>query len=112
LGEEAPTLASVSRVGKDVLGFPALQIEPGPRRQEGEAGLRQFGAAFARQHDIEAFAQGMQVQHVGSRVSELRFAQGRRTPVARLLLLRQLDVEHLAHQILQAMPIGVGAGKP
>ena len=52
------------------------------------------------------------MQHVGGRVSQLRLAQASRTPVARLLLLRQVDVEHLAHQILQAMAVGIGARQP
>ena len=42
---------------ENVLGLPAAEIEPGPGRQEIEAGLRQFGAALARQHAIEPFAQ-------------------------------------------------------
>ena len=52
------------------------------------------------------------MQHVRRRIGQLRLAQGLRAPIARLLLLRQIDVEHLAHQILQAMAIGIGAGKP
>src|SRR5712671_3530857 len=101
-----------SRMRKNVFGIPALQIEPGPGRQEFETGLRQRGAALTREHGIEAFAQGMQMQHVRGRIGQLRLAQGLRTPIARLLLLRQVDVEYLAHQILQAMAVGVGAGKP
>ena len=80
-------------------------------RQELETGLRQFGAALARQHGVEPFAQAMQMQHVGGGVGQLRLAQALRAPVARLLLLRQIDVEHLAHQILQAMAVGIGAAK-
>ena len=78
-----------------------IQSRPGPIR-----------AALAGQHRIEPVAQGMQMQHVGGGISELGLAQGGRTPIARLLLFRQIDVEHLAHQILQAMAIGVGAAKP
>ena len=62
------------RMGENVLGFPALQIEPGPRREESETGLRQFQAAFAREHRVEAFAQRVQMQNVGGRVCELRIA--------------------------------------
>ena len=97
---------------KDILGVPAPQVELGPRRQKFEAGLRQFEPALAGQHRIEAFAQSMQVQHIGGGLSELRLAQALRAPVARLLLLRQIDVEHLANQILEAVAIGVGAAKP
>src|SRR5205823_4905665 len=82
-----------SRMRENILGVPALQIELGPRRQEFETGLRQPQTALARQHGIEAFAQTMQMQDVGSRIGQLRLAQGLRAPVARLLLLRQVDVE-------------------
>src|SRR5258708_32360124 len=94
---------------ENVLGLPAAEVEPGAGRQELETGLRQLGAALARQHGVEPFAQAMKMQHVGGSVSELRFAETRRTPIARLLLLRQVDVEHLAHQILQAMAAGEAA---
>jgi hypothetical protein len=62
------------RMSENILGFPALQIEPGPRRQESETGLRQFQPAFARKHCVQALAQRVQMQNVGGRVSELRFA--------------------------------------
>src|ERR1700687_2215658 len=101
-----------SRMRKNILGVPALQVELRPRRQKFETGLRQFGAALAREHGIEPFAQRMQMQHVGGRIGQLRLAQGLRAPVARLLLLRQIDIEHLANQIFQAMAVGVGAAQP
>src|SRR6478609_1736845 len=96
---------------ENILGLPAAEIELHPGRQEVETGLRQCCAALARQHGIESLAQAMQMQYVGGRVGELRLAQRSRAPVARLLLLRQVDVEHLAHQILQAMAVGIGAGQ-
>src|SRR3984957_5968662 len=103
---------SGSGMGEDVLGIPAVQIELGPRRQKVETCLRQRRTALARQHDIEAFAQAMQMKHVGGRVSQLRLAQGLRAPVAGLLLLGQIDIEQFAHQILQPVPVGVGTAKP
>ena len=54
----------------------------------------------------------MQMQHVGGRVSQLRLAQALCAPIARLLLLRQIDIEQLTHQILQAVAIGIGAAQP
>ena len=61
-----------SRMCKNVLGFPALQVEFGPRRQKLETGLRQRGAPLAREHRIQPLAQTMQMQYVGGRVSQLR----------------------------------------
>ena len=71
----------------------------------------QTQTALAREHHVEAFAQGMQVEHVGGCVGKLRLAQDLRAPVAGLLLLRQIDIEYLARQILQAVAIGIGAGQ-
>src|SRR3954466_4755132 len=92
-----------SRMRKNILAVPSLQIELCTRRQEIEAGLRQLAAAFPQKHRVESLAQGMQMQHVGCGIGELRVAQSLRAPVARLLLLRQVDVEHLAYEVLQAM---------
>ena len=61
---------------ENILGLPALQIELCPGRQEFEARLRQIGAALARQHGVEALAKGVQMQDVGGRIGQLRFAQG------------------------------------
>lgn len=97
---------------ENVLGLPALQIEPGARRQELETGFRKLAAALARNHHVELFAQAVQMQHVGGGIGELRFAQRICAPVARLLLLLQIDIEHLAHQILQAVAVGIGARQP
>jgi hypothetical protein len=45
-----------SRMRKNILGVPALEIELCPCRQKFETGLRQRGAILARQHGIEALA--------------------------------------------------------
>src|SRR5438874_2597157 len=66
-----------SRMREDLLGLPAAEIELRPGRQEVETGLRQRRAALAREHGVEPFAQGMQMQHVGSGISELRLAEAR-----------------------------------
>ena len=42
-------------------------------------------------------------------IGELLFGQLGRTPIRTLLLLRQIDVEQLLHQILQPVPVGIGA---
>ncbi len=97
---------------ENVLGLPAAEIEPCPGGEEFETGFCKLGAAFAHQHGIEPFAQGVQMQDVGGGVGKLRLAQALRAPVARLLLLRQVDIQHLAHQILQAVTIGISAGQP
>src|SRR5512138_578617 len=95
------------RMGKNILELPALQVEYGARGQEAEAGLGELRAPLPRQHRIELLAQRMQVQHVGGGVGKLRLAEAVSAPVARLLLLRQVDVQDLAHQILQPVAISV-----
>src|SRR5215210_3642987 len=59
------------RMGENILPAPAGKIKACAFRQEAEAGLRQFGAAFPRQHGIELLAQSVQMQHVGSRIGYL-----------------------------------------
>src|SRR5690348_4980756 len=98
-------------MGEDVLGAPAAEIEQRPARQEVEAGLRQGGAALARQHFVEPVFQGMEMQHVGGGVAELLVAELGCAPIRGLLLLRQLDAEKVAAEILEPVPIGEGAGE-
>ena len=96
-------------VGEDVHRGEAGEIEPRPLRQIGEGGARQPVAPLAREHRVELLAQRVQMQHVGGGVGELRVAERLRAPVGRLLLLGDLDAEQLARQILEAVPVGVGA---
>ena len=58
---------------ENVAFFPTLQIEPGARRQEFEAGFRQGSTILARQHGVELVTQRMQMQHIGGGISQLRF---------------------------------------
>jgi len=70
----------LSRMGQNVLVSPSAEIESGPRRQEFETRLRHPGAIFPRQHGVEPAAQGVQMQHVGGGIGELRIAQRLRPP--------------------------------
>ena len=54
-------------------------------------------APLARQPLVERRAQPVQVEHVRGGIVELRRAQRVRAPVARLLLLGDVDLEQLAH---------------
>ena len=51
------------------------------------------------------------MKHVGGRVGELRLGQRVGPPVGRLLLLGDLDAEQFARQVLEPVPVGVGAGE-
>src|SRR5262245_55283032 len=81
------------RVGEYVLRCPASEVEAGAIGQEPEAGRRQFLASLARQQRIELSLEGVQMQHVGGRIGDLGVGQVGRTPVGKLLLLRQVDAE-------------------
>mgnify|MGYP001797807136 CR=1 FL=1 len=70
---------------KDILGRPAGQIQTRPIGQEAETGGRQFGAALARQHHVQPFAQRMQVPHGGRRLGHLRVGQRFRPPLGGVL---------------------------
>ena len=98
-------------MSEDVGVLPARQIKPGAHGQEVETGLGQVGAPLARQHDVQPLAHHMQVQHVGGGIGQLFGAEHIRAPVGRLLGLGQVHARQFAHHVLQAVPVGVGAGE-
>src|SRR3546814_6564170 len=51
----------------------------------------------------------MKIADVGGGIVLLRVGQLRRAPVGSLLLLRNLLTKQLPHQLLEAMPVGIGA---
>ena len=51
----------------------------------------------------------MQMGDIAGGIGELLFGQFAGAPVGALLLLRQFHAQKLAHQIFQAMPVGIGA---
>src|SRR5258706_7939823 len=109
--EYGPGGAKPSRMGKYVLGRPAGQVEPGPVRQEPEAGRGKLAPALPGQHDVELVLQAVEVEHVGRRIGKLGVAEGVGAPVGRLLLLRHIDAEQFPCEVLEAVLVGVGAGK-
>ena len=84
------------------------QIEPGAHRQELEAGVRLRRSVIAGQHRVEPGLQRVQMQHVGGGVGLLLGRQRPRRPVRALLLLRHIQAQQLAAEILQSMAIGIG----
>ena len=68
------------------------------------------GASFALQHLVEPGFQFMQIKHILCRIGFLRVGQHMRTPVRTLLLLVGFNAHQFPQQILQAMPVGIGAG--
>src|SRR5512132_312702 len=96
-------------VCEDVLLRPSLEIEAGAVRDEAETGVRQVTTTFPLQHRVELLAQSVQPQHISGSVLALFRSKGLGTPVGALLLFRQLDPQELPTQILEAVPIGVGA---
>lgn len=68
-------------MGENVVLGPAHQIEFRARWQELEAGFGLFRTAIAFQPLFEHGFQTMQIEHVGSRIFELRSRQCFRCPV-------------------------------
>src|SRR5262249_31593108 len=97
---------------ENILGCPSREIEPGAIREETKAGGGKLGSSLALQHGIELVLESMQMQHVGGGIAHLRVAQRLRSPIRELLLLGELDAEHLADEILEAMLVGIGAREP
>ena len=81
-------------------------------RQKVEAGRSELGPPLARQPRVQRRAEPVQVENVRGGILDLRLAQLGRAPVARLLLLGDVDLEKLARQILQPMSVGIGPDQP
>jgi hypothetical protein len=69
---------------------------------------------LALQPLVQLFLQGMQVQNVRRCIIELGRGQRLRTPIGRLLLLRllllgNLHPDEFPHEVLEAMPVRIGA---
>ena len=87
------------------------QIELGADRQEGEAGKRELEPPFAREHRVESLPERVEVENVGGGIAELLLRQRGGAPIGGLLLLRKIDAEEFAADILEPMPVGEGAGE-
>ena len=96
-------------MGENVGVLESGEIQGRAHGQEAEAGLGHGQASLTPQHDVKLRFQGVQVQDVTGSVMPLLIAELLGTPVGALLLLRQLDPQKLAAQILQAVPVGIGA---
>src|SRR5260370_33204140 len=109
VNEAADTSASVR---EDVLDAPATEIEQRPGRQEIEAGLGEHLAPLARQHGVELRLERMEVEHVRRGVAQLLVGELGGAPIRGLLLLRELDAQQVAAQILEPVTVGEGAHQP
>jgi len=91
---------------------PAGQVELRPHRKEVEAGLGKLGTLLPHKALVELFFQPVEVTDVARGIFALRVVDFGGAPVARLLLLRQVEVQHLLDQFLEAMTVGVGPDEP
>ena len=98
-------------MAENVLVRPAGQIEPGADGEEIEASLRHFRPSFAGQTFNQDRVHRVEIADIGGGIILLRVGQAGCAPVARLLHFRQLFAEQLADQLLQSVPIGIGAGQ-
>src|SRR5215475_16098676 len=99
------------RMGKDVLGSPAREVESRPFGQEAETGGREILPPLACQQRVELLLKGVQVEHVRGRIGHLRIAQDLGAPIGELLLLRQFDADEVAHQVLKPVLVRISAGQ-
>src|SRR5262245_196583 len=101
----------ISGMREYVFRRPARQVEPRAVGKKAEAGSGKLRAAFAGDQGIELFLDRVQVHDVRGRIGDLGLAELLGAPVRELLLLRQVDTEDVAHQILEAMLVRIGAGQ-
>src|SRR4030095_4808214 len=99
-------------MGKDIDLRPASEIEQRPRRDELETSFGQFDAIFPGQPDVELLLEAMKMAHVTGGIFALCVGDIGSSPVAGLLLLRKIGASQLLDQILEAMPVGIGADQP
>src|SRR5262245_43786498 len=99
-------------VGKDILTRPAGEVEPYPIGEEPKTRCRQIRAPLPNEDGVELLLEGMQVQLVRRRIGELRVGERLSAPIGELLLFREVDAEHLAHQVLKTMLVGIGPSDP
>ena len=83
-------------MGKYVNVFKTSQVEPGAHRQKAETGLSEGRPALPLQHQIKLGLQGMQVEHIVSRILLLLIGQFLGRPVRALLMLGELNPQELA----------------
>src|SRR4051812_26487978 len=99
-------------VRENVLFGPAGDIEQRPRGEEVEASLGERHPVLSLEPLVEYLFQGVEVADIARRIVALGVAELVGAPVAGLLLLGHVDVEQLLDQILEAVPVGVGAYQP
>src|SRR5512145_1829489 len=97
---------------KNILFRPPGQVQSGAGRKKSEARIGQRLATLAPQQFVEFYLDRMKMEHVGRGIAKLSGRQFGRSPVGRLLLLREIDVEEVFAQILETVPVGEGAGQP
>ena len=92
---------------ENVLFGPAGEVEQCAMGKEVEASLRQRDAIFALQPLVELLLERVQIANVACGIFLLRITELGRTPVAGLLLLRDLLAQQFLDQILQTVPVGI-----
>src|ERR1700677_1270475 len=95
-------------VRKNIHRLESRKIKADAIGEISEGGARESVPALAFQYGVKLLAQDVQMQHVRCGIGELSFAQGLGSPIGRLLLLGDLDVQQLARQVLESVPVGVG----
>ena len=88
--------------------IPSFEVEFGPVRQEGEAGLRKPGPPLPLQQRVEFCLERVKMKHIGGGIAELLWRERGLAPIRGLLLLRNFHPQKLAAQVLQAVPVGKG----
>src|ERR1700674_590152 len=106
------SLGCGSRMRENVLRRPAGEIEPRPVGQETEAGRGELGPALACEQNVELVFERMKMQHVGGRIGDLRFGELLGAPVGELLLFGEIDAQHLADEIFEAVLVRIGSRQP
>ena len=104
-------LSEANSVCEDIFLGPPREVQCGPCRYKIKTGLGHGASALTLQHLVEPRLHLVQVKHVLCRILLLGIAQHMRTPVRALLLLVEFNAEQFLDQVLETVPVGIGAGE-
>ena len=97
-------------MGEDVGVRPAEEVELGPRPAGRRSRRRRAAARPSRSSKTSSFAfRACRCSTSEAAYSSCALRQRVGAPVRRLLLLREIDAEQFLHEVLEPVPVGVGA---
>ena len=97
---------------ENIYFWPSSQIQSRTVWQKFKTGPCQIGSALPLEPDFQLILQSVQKTNIGGGIVPLGLAQFWVTPIAGLLLLRNILTKKFADKFLQSMAVGISPNKP